>query len=42
MERGMKWRAFQLQKAREVAMPKANPLMVVKMRVARARELGLD
>ncbi|WP_289080432.1 hypothetical protein [uncultured Sulfitobacter sp.] len=42
LERGQKWRTFQWQKAREAAMPSAIPLMVVKMRVARARELGLD
>ena len=42
IERGQKWRAFQWQKAREAAMPRTIPLMVVKMRVARARELGLD
>lgn len=42
MERGEKWRAFQWKKAREAAMPKAMPLMVVKMHVARAHALGLD
>ncbi|WP_281992455.1 hypothetical protein [Sulfitobacter geojensis] len=42
MERGGKYRAFQWQKARDAAMPKAMPLMVVKMHVARARALGLD
>ena len=42
MERGEKWRAFQWQKARDAAMPKAVPLMVVKMHVARAHALGLD
>ena len=42
MERGQKWRTFQWQKAREEAMPKAIPLMVVKMHVARAHQLGLD
>ena len=42
MEPGHKWRSFQWQKAREAAMPKTIPLMVVKMRVRRARELGLD
>lgn len=42
MERGGKWRAFQWQKARDAAMPKAIPLMVVKMHVARAHALGLD
>ncbi len=42
MERGQKWRTFQWQKARAEAMPKAIPLMVVKMHVARAHQLGLD
>lgn len=42
MEKGQKWRSFQWQKARDAAMPKAIPLMVVKMHVARARALGLD
>lgn len=42
MERGGRFRAFQWQKARDAAMPKAVPLMVVKMHVARARALGLD
>lgn len=42
MERGQKWRSFQWQKARDAAMPKAIPLMVVKMHVARAHQLGLD
>lgn len=42
MEKGHAWRSFQWQKARDAAMPKAIPLMVVKMHVARARALGLD
>lgn len=42
LERGHAWRRFQWQKAREAAMPAAIPLMVVRMRVARARALGLD
>lgn len=42
MEKGQKWRTFQWQKARQEAMPKAIPLMVVKMHVARAHQLGLD
>ena len=42
MERGQKWRTFQWKKARAEAMPKAMPLMVVKMHVARAHQLGLD
>ena len=42
MEKGQRWRSFQWQKARDAAMPKAIPLMVVKMHVARAHALGLD
>lgn len=42
MERGQKMRAFQWQKARDAAMPKAIPLMVVRMHVRRAQALGLD
>ena len=42
MERGTTWRTFQWKKARAEAMPKAIPLMVVKMHVARAHQLGLD
>ena len=42
LERGHKWRTFQWQKARAAAMPKTIPLMVVKMHVARAHQLGLD
>ncbi|APE44087.1 hypothetical protein BOO69_12225 [Sulfitobacter alexandrii] len=42
LEGGHKWRTFQWQKARDAAMPKAIPLMVVRMHVARARALGLD
>lgn len=42
MERGRVWRTYQWKKARAAAMPKTMPLMVVKMHVARARQLGLD
>ena len=42
LERGLKWRTFQWQRARAAAMPKTMPLMVVRMHVARARALGLD
>lgn len=42
LERGQKWRTFQWQRARAAAMPKAMPLMVVRMHVARAHALGLD
>ncbi|MDW4497004.1 hypothetical protein R5H30_03345 [Sulfitobacter sp. D35] len=42
LEVGHRWRTFQWRRAREAAMPKTIPLMIVKMRVARARELGMD
>ncbi|MGB7243602.1 MAG: hypothetical protein WBC93_16155 [Sulfitobacter sp.] len=42
LERGQKWRTFQWRRAREKAMPKTVPLMIVRMRVARAAELGID
>ena len=42
MERGQTFRAFQWKKAREAAMPKTMPLMVVRMHVRRAHALGLD
>lgn len=42
MQAGHAFRRFQWQKARAEAMPKAMPLMVVRMHVARARALGLD
>lgn len=42
MERGARYRGFQWQKARDAAMPKAIPLMVVRMHVRRAHALGLD
>lgn len=42
MEKGQAMRAFQWRKAQEALMPKALPLMVIKMRVKRAAELGMD
>jgi hypothetical protein len=42
LERGQRFRAFQWQKARQAAMPKTIPLMVVRMHVRRAHALGLD
>jgi len=42
MERGQTFRTFQWKKAREAAMPKTMPLMVVRMHVRRAHALGLD
>ena len=42
LARGQMWRTFQWKRARAEAMPKAMPLMVVRMHVARAHALGLD
>ncbi|MEM8729893.1 MAG: hypothetical protein AAGF79_08245 [Pseudomonadota bacterium] len=42
MEPGHTYRTYQWKRAREALMPKAIPLFVVKMRVKRAAELGMD
>lgn len=42
MEKGRSWRSFQWRQAQKALMPKAIPLAVVKMRVRRARQLGMD
>ncbi|WP_109463774.1 hypothetical protein [Albibacillus kandeliae] len=42
MERGQVWRAYQWRKAQKELMPNTIPLMVVKMRLRRAAELGMD
>lgn len=42
MDRGLTYRTFQWKRARAAAMPKTMPLMVVRMHVARAHQLGLD
>lgn len=42
MERGQSWRAYQWRQAQKALMPKTIPLAVVKMRLRRAAELGLD
>ncbi|MAC77616.1 MAG: hypothetical protein CML66_06090 [Rhodobacteraceae bacterium] len=42
MDRGVSYRTYQWKRAREAMMPKAIPLFVVKMRVRRAAELGMD
>lgn len=42
MDRGVAYRRFQWQRARDRAMPKTMPLLVVRMHVARAHALGLD
>ena len=42
MERGHKWRSYQWRQAQKALMPNTIPLMIVKMRVRRAAELGMD
>ncbi len=42
MEKGHSWRAYQWRQAQKALMPKTMPLAIVKMRVRRAKELGLD
>ncbi len=42
MEPGQRFRAYQWRKAQKALMPNTIPLMVVKMRMRRATELGLD
>ncbi len=42
MERGQTWRTYQWRQAQKAMMPKTIPLMVVKMRLKRAAELGMD
>ena len=42
LERGHAWRAYQWRQAQKKLMPKAMPLAIVKMRVRRAQELGMD
>ncbi|MDF1727963.1 MAG: hypothetical protein P1U53_09445 [Sulfitobacter sp.] len=42
LDKGTLWRTYLWKRARAKAMPKTIPLMVVKMHVARARQLGLD
>ena len=42
MERGHSWRTYQWRKAQKALIPKTIPLAIVKMRVRRAAELGMD
>lgn len=42
LERGHAWRTYQWRKAQKALMPKTMPMMIVKMRVRRAAELGMD
>lgn len=42
MDKGAAYRTYQWKRARQALMPKTMPLFVVKMRVRRAAELGMD
>ena len=42
MDAGHRWRTYQWRKAQKEMMPNTIPLMVVRMRVRRAAELGMD
>ena len=42
LERGHRWRAYQWRKAQKATMPNTIPLTLVRMRVRRAAELGMD
>ena len=42
MEGGHRWRTHQWRKAQKDMMPNTIPLMIVRMRVRRAAELGMD
>lgn len=42
LEKGQRWRAYQWRKAQKALMPNTIPLTIVKMRVRRAAELGMD
>ena len=42
MDKGHRWRTHQWRKAQKAMMPNTIPLMVVRMRMRRAQELGMD
>lgn len=42
MDAGHTYRTYQWRQAQKKLMPKSMPLMIVRMRVRRARELGMD
>ena len=42
LEKGHAWRTYQWRQAQKKLMPRTIPLMIVKMRVRRAAELGMD
>jgi hypothetical protein len=42
LEPGQTYRTFQWRQAQQALMPKTMPLMIIRMRVMRARELGMD
>jgi hypothetical protein len=42
LERGKRWRAYQWRQAQKALMPRSLPMAVIRMRVRRAAELGMD
>ncbi|CAN0309083.1 unnamed protein product, partial [Chrysoparadoxa australica] len=42
MEAGHRWRTYQWRKAQKALMPNTIPMMIVRMRVRRAAELGMS
>ena len=42
LEKGHRWRTYQWRKAQKALMPNTIPLMIVKMRLRRAAELGMS
>ena len=42
MERGHTWRSYQWRRAQQALMPNTLPLMLIRMRVRRAAQLGMD
>lgn len=42
LQPGQTYRTFQWRQAQRALMPKTMPLMIIRMRVMRARELGMD
>lgn len=42
MERGHTWRTYQWRRAQQKLMPNSVPLLIVRMRMRRAAELGMD
>ena len=42
LEKGHRWRSYQWRRAQKALMPNTIPLAIVKMRLRRAAELGMD